>query len=250
MARATASAADGADAPGVLNLRPVVEGLVYRSSAPFGWDAHRVAGFLAEHRIETVVDLRSPAESALVPWLLDARAQGEPLPELLSAPLDPTEGRPSSRRSIDTARDLGELYLWWAEERPDMVARSLAPIAAGRTTLLHCAAGKDRTGVVSAVVHLAAGHEPEDIVGDYARTSAALPQILSALHGLYVRTHPGEELPAFAADAPPVILTAPAEAMEVFLERFLDRHGTVEDYLLSAGLDRPALARLQHELRR
>ena len=58
---------------------------------------------LQSHGIQTVVDLRSPAESALVPWLLEARAEGGRLPELLSAPLDPTEGRPHQARRLDSA---------------------------------------------------------------------------------------------------------------------------------------------------
>lgn len=222
--------------PGVLNLRPVVEGLVYRSSAPFGLDAHRISRFLAEHGIGTVVDLRSPRESALVPWLLDARAHGERLPDLVSAPLDPTEGKPSLVRDIHTADDLAELYLWWTEARPDMVVRALSPIAAGSTTLLHCAAGKDRTGVLSAVVHLAAGTDKESIVVDYARTASDLPEILSALHALHLRAHPGEEPPAFTAERPPVIFTAPAEAMRIFVERFLSRHGSIAAYLHDAGM--------------
>ncbi|MET1035291.1 MAG: tyrosine-protein phosphatase [Arthrobacter sp.] len=235
-------------APGVLNMRPVVEGVAYRSSAPFGWDAARVLRFLAEHGIDAVVDLRSPTESALVPWLLDHGGRGG-LPELVSAPLDPTEGRPSGTRPLETPSDLADLYLWWTRERPDAVVRAVTPIADGRTTLLHCAAGKDRTGVLSAVVHLAAGTPREEIVRDYAHTAVELPSVLLALRDVYLRSHPEAARRAFAAANPPVILTAPAAAMETFLERFLRRHGSAEAYLRAAGMAGASVERLAERLR-
>jgi protein-tyrosine phosphatase len=236
--------------PGVLNLRPIVEGVAYRSSAPFGWDAEAVARFLGRHGIQSVVDLRSPAESNLVPWLLEARAHGEPLPELVSAPLDPTDGIPGESRTLETPADLADLYLWWTESSPGMVVRALRPIATGRRTLLHCAAGKDRAGVVSAIVHLLAGTPAEDIVADYVRTNTDLPAIIEVLRGLYLTTHPDALLPAYAADNPPVILTAPEATMELFLLRFGQRNGTARDYLRLAGMPARELDALERLLRR
>jgi protein-tyrosine phosphatase len=233
-------------APGILNMRPVIAGLVYSSSAAFGWDAVRISAFLARYGIESVVDLRSAGESTLVPW--NFLESGAGLPELVPAPLDPSDGNPNVQHRIDTVEDLAELYLWWTQARPEMVARALSPIAAGHRTLLQCSAGKDRTGVLSAVVHLAAGTAREEIVRDYARTEAELPAILAALRGIYLRMYPERAAEAFDAAALPVILTSPARAMELFLERFLARHGSVENYLHDAGMRAVAIDALHAEL--
>lgn len=228
-------------------MRPVIDGLVYRSSAAFGWDAGRTSAFLGRYGIERVVDLRSADESTLVPWSFLESDAG--LPELIRAPLEPSDGNPNVQRRIDTVEDLAELYLWWTQARPEMVARALSPIAAGHRTLLQCSAGKDRTGVLSAVVHLAAGTGRDEIVRDYARTAAELPAILAALRGIYLRMYPQRAAEAFDAAAPPVILTSPARAMELFLERFLARHGNVEGYLHDAGMRPAAIDALHAALR-
>lgn len=237
---------------GVLNLRDIAEltarspnaparGKVYRSSQPFGWDAGAVMEFLGRQGIETIVDLRSAREAGMVPWQL-AHDAGI---DIITAPLDPSEANPAATATLVTAEDLGNHYLGWLSARPGTVVDALRPIADGRTTLVHCAAGKDRTGVITAVVLLIVGVEDELIIEDYAHTSGALPQILPALAELWAGQLPARELPMDL----PVILTAPAEAMATFLSGVRREHGSIEDYLLGAGMSEVDLASLRAALR-
>lgn len=237
---------------GILNLRDIAEltaasanaparGKVFRSSQPFGWDAAATMDFLNRQGIETIVDLRSERESGMVPWQV-AHDAGI---DVIAAPLDPSEADPAATMSLRTAADLGDYYLTWLTARPDAVIRALQPIVDGRTTLVHCAAGKDRTGVIAAVVLLVAGVEDDLIIEDYAHTTGALPQILPALAELWAGKLPGHTVPTEL----PVILTAPAEAMATFLEGVRRKFGTIDDYLLGAGMTQADLTSLRSALR-
>ena len=84
---------------------------------------------------------------------------------------------------------------------------------------------------------------------DYARTAVELPSVLLALRDVYLKSHPEAARRAFAAENPPVILTAPAAAMEAFLDRFLRRHGSAEAYLRAAGMAGASVDRLSERLR-
>ena len=66
---------------------------------------------------------------------------------------------------------IGGHYLGYLEERPEEVAGALRSITtAPGAAIVHCAAGKDRTGVVVALALTMAGVEPEAIVADYIAT--------------------------------------------------------------------------------
>jgi len=216
---------------------------VFRSSQPFGWDLEATMEFLTRQGIETIVDLRSEREAGMVPWLVAADAGID----LVAAPLDPSEANLATTMGLLTAEDLGNHYVGWLRSRPEMVVSALAPIVAGRTTLVHCAAGKDRTGVITAVVLLVAGVSDDLIIQDYSRTAGALPEVLPELAKLWVGHAPtGAERISF--ENPPVIFTAPAAAMATFIGGLRQEFGTVDSFLEGAGMDRHDLARLRRTL--
>ncbi|GAB3537196.1 tyrosine-protein phosphatase PtbB [Arthrobacter tecti] len=235
---------------GILNLRDIAEvtaasphaparGKVYRSSQPFGWDAEATMDFLGQQGIETIVDLRSEREAGMVPWQV-AHDAGI---DVIAAPLDDAD--PVATMSLQTAEDLGNFYLSWLSARSDAILNALQPIIDGRTTLVHCAAGKDRTGVITAVVLLVAGVEDELIIEDYAHTTGALPQILPALAELWAGQLPAHDVPKDL----PVIMTAPGEAMATFLGGVRRDFGSIEDYLLGVGMSEEHLSALRSGLR-
>jgi hypothetical protein len=74
-----------------------------------------------------------------------------------------------------------EVYCWWLRERGTGVAAALAAIAdAGSApVLVHCHAGKDRTGVIIALVLRLAGVTADAIADDYARSGVQLADMLA-----------------------------------------------------------------------
>lgn len=240
--------------PGVLNLRDIAEltaadprapvpGRVFRSSQPFDWDRAATMDFLTAQGIQSIVDLRSHREAGMAPWQVAADAGID----LVAAPLDPSDANPASTMGLLTAEDLGNYYVGWLHSRPTVVVDALEPIVAGRTTLVHCAAGKDRTGVITAVILLVAGVADELIIKDYAHTTGALPEILPALAKLWMGDAPAGA-GRLSMENPPVILTSPEGAMATFIKGLRREFGTVDVFLEGAGMDRRDLGRLRRTL--
>jgi protein-tyrosine phosphatase len=144
--------------------------------------------------VRAVADLRAESEVDEV----DATGPGpltrEPLVRIEHLSLLPAAGKrtdvateadapqrlPSSapeRRSLTVTS-----YLRYLAERPDSVLASLRLMAmADGATLVHCAAGKDRTGVVVAVALDEIGVDRSAIVADYARSSERIAEIVARL---------------------------------------------------------------------
>lgn len=92
-------------------------------------------------------------------------------------------------------------YLRYLERRPDSILAALRAIAEpDGATLVHCAAGKDRTGMVVALALSVAGVAKPEIAADYAHTQSQIEAILghlarSNLYGQEV-TQPDQVPPA------------------------------------------------------
>lgn len=96
--------------------------------------------------------------------------------------------------------------------------------------VFHCSVGKDRTGVLAAVVLGLLGVPDEVIVEDYALSAAAMVRVLEGLRREFPRAD--EELERFE----PVILSAQPASMAGFLEAVRRRFGSFE--ALAEALDR------------
>ena len=83
------------------------------------------------------------------------------------------EGEPPAVRS----------YLGYLTDGPEQVLGALRSLATGGpgAAVVHCAAGKDRTGVVCALALAVAGVEPEAIVADYALTAQVIDGVVARL---------------------------------------------------------------------
>lgn len=80
------------------------------------------------------------------------------------------------------AGDSAGFYVNYLHDRPDSVVAALRVMArSDGAALIHCAAGKDRTGVLSALALEVAGVTREAIIGDYVLTGQRLDQVLARL---------------------------------------------------------------------
>jgi len=233
----------------VLNLRPLAGGRILRGSQPFGLDAAATSGFLAEHGIQAIMDLRNELERSLVPWLVPggpspsnaskpdggggSTAVVGPAVELIHNPLDPNVVA-GSLQAVETPEDLGDLYLGWIRVRPDWVADALRPVAEGKRTLVHCSLGKDRTGVVSAIALMAAGESDEAVVKDYTATTRNLPNLLQVMAETWRLHVPSTPAQYFSPDL--MILQSPEAAIRHFLVGFAREFGDARSFLREAGL--------------
>ncbi|KAI0636371.1 protein-tyrosine phosphatase-like protein [Trametes polyzona] len=93
--------------------------------------------------------------------------------------------------------------------------------------LIHCTAGKDRTGVFAAVILTLLGARDEDIAADYALTKVGMQPVLPALALRFQKED------AFRENWPGLLKmgSASSQTMLAFLEHIRREHGGVEEYL-------------------
>lgn len=152
----------------------------------------------------------------------------------------PEEGRELPEASEDDI--LVQHYLGYLRDRPENVVEAVRRLAAADAgpALVHCAAGKDRTGTLVALVLDAVGVERDAVVADY---------VLSGEHveAMFRRwtTASGDPMPT---DLTPHL--PQAEAMATVLARLDAEYGTggAAGWLLAHGLEEEALARLRRRL--
>jgi protein-tyrosine phosphatase len=133
-------------------------------------------------------------------------------------------------------------YLGYLEDRPESVAGAVRAIAdAPGAAIVHCAAGKDRTGVVIALALSAVGVPAEEVIADYARTGERIEAILRRL--MRSRTYEGD-LKGSAIDRH----RPHAETMKAFLEQLSVRCGGVTEWLRDHDFGADDMARLRAKL--
>ena len=131
----------------------------------------------------------------------------------------------------DSSLTLAERYARIVETAAEPVAAAVTAIAASPgASVFHCAAGKDRTGMVSAVVLGALGVADDDVVADYAMTGAHLEAISAKLQG-----HPAYE--TTYQYVPKDAMTADAQTMSGFIAELRARHGDMGGFLRGAGVN-------------
>jgi len=186
---------------------------------------------LAPLGVRTVVDLRTPAE-------LDER--GRFVHDAVGyhhLPVLQQQWDPDALRGLDSANDaaafLADRYLEMLDEGRDAIAGALGVLAepSSLPLVFHCAAGKDRTGVVAAIVLDLLGVADDDIAADYSLSRLGMDRFRAWV----LETYP--ESANAMANQPKAFLEAPAEAMHRFLAGLRARHGSVRDYLTGLGVD-------------
>jgi len=201
-----------------------------------GWRA------LAAHGITRIVDLRWPEELAEdAPRDVDIEVVhvsvlGEGIDTEYIAELD---------AHLDSVDDVVDHYAWsyvdFLERYRDRFGRAVAAIAdAEGPVVVHCMAGKDRTGLVVALLLRLAGVAPETIGTDYSLSSERLAPVLETwIDDAADETERRKRLR---------LSGTPAEGMVRVVAEIEARYGDVASYLRAAGVGEAQLKRLRERL--
>jgi protein-tyrosine phosphatase len=135
-------------------------------------------------------------------------------------------------------------YLGYLHDRGDAVVEALRALAHGGpgAAVVHCAAGKDRTGVVCALALAVAGVPQEEIVADYALTAEVIEGIVARL----------ATSPTYAEDMDQQDLgrhTPRAQTMDRLLTVLAERYDGIPGWLESHGFGAEDQAALRARLR-
>ncbi len=237
---------------GVVNARAVVPRVLLRADNLQSLSARDVRMLVEEAALEVVIDLRTDVEVQLEgpgPMTAEPAVRIEPrslFPDSgASTDLDANPVKPWGRADEDEWPDdspVVRAYMSYLGRRPDSIVGSVRAIArADGAVLVHCAAGKDRTGVVVALALDAAGVNRDTIVDDYLATGERIEAILARLvsSSTYREELEGHDAQRHA----PVPGT-----MERVLELVDERLGGSVAWLSAHGLDHSDVERLRRRL--
>jgi len=190
---------------------------------------------LAGLPVRTVVDLREDFEVRLSPDALHGTGIA-----VLRLPVFRVTGDTFG----PSPEDLTTVYEHMVDDCGTVLATAVGHVATAEAqpVLVHCSAGKDRTGVVVALVLALLGVADEVIAEDYHLTSAYLAEeFTQAVAQLQASTGLGQRLNGQALACPPELILAT-------LERMRAGHGSVEGYLLAHGLTAEQIETLRSSL--
>ncbi|HSP72491.1 MAG TPA: tyrosine-protein phosphatase [Gaiellaceae bacterium] len=225
------------DGGGETAYRVVVRSDSVRELTDAGWQA------LGKYGVERIVDLRWAEELAEDP-------PGEAAVDVVHVPLlGPARSSPFGAEleaRLDATDDPVDYYRWsylrFLEEfQPNFAAAVAALADADGPAVVHCAGGKDRTGLVCALALRLAGVPAEAVEDDWVLSEAAWD-------------HDREEWIASAPDEVErnrrrIWSVAPRPAMAETIAELERRYGGARGYLEDAGMRPSALERLRARLR-
>lgn len=189
---------------------------------------------LLDYGVTTIIDLRSPQEVAEEPPANFKAGEQAPIYKNLAV-VDRLEQVDAAMGQSQTWTDMYKIFLDDYQDSYAPIMRAIVASPPG-AVVIHCHAGKDRTGVVAALLLSLAGVEKEAIAADYALSQ----ENLWPLYEQMAAEAGGEENISrwWKPD------TAP-ETMLATLAHLHDQYGGAETYLLDAGLKAKEIERLR-----
>jgi protein tyrosine/serine phosphatase len=199
-----------------------------------GWRA------LADHGVQRIVDLRFPEE------LAEDQPRDVDIEVVHVSVLGTAD--PEYVKELDAhlaANDIADHYAWsyveFLERYREEFGKAFAAIAdADGTVVVHCFAGKDRTGIIAGLLLRLAGVDHDTIGADYALTADNLRPRWDA----WLEETEDEEQRTKLAK----LQHTPAEAMSRVVHEIERRYGDVASYLRAAGLTDEQVDRLRERL--
>ncbi|HLR46585.1 MAG TPA: tyrosine-protein phosphatase [Deinococcales bacterium] len=190
---------------------------------------------LINRGLRHVVDLRHDHELENAPNVFNGSATVNYQNVSLFAGLAP------ERVPIGAIPTLAEMYVEILDHSQDLIVRAVEPFSTGETTLVHCTAGKDRTGIIVALLLDLLGVDRETIVHDYALTDVYLEPLRDSFRE-FAREN-GLDMEHYEH-----MISCHPDYIRTFLDHLHERYGGAHAYLLQAGMTEGQLERIRQEL--
>jgi len=211
----------------------------YRADNPHLLDVEAM-NYLYKQGLRLVIDLRSNNEVKEAPNLFASF----PLVEYVNLPIfeDLAPVIMLQKQAVDE-NPLMQFYLEAIHghgKAIKAVLRKIATIQNG-AVLFNCTVGKDRTGIIAALLLGLAGVSDEGIVYDYTLTADLIPALASKLLA-------ESKARGFNIEKHSKMLESPSEVMRMMLSDIRTKFGSIEDYLKEIGMTHKELQHLKQLL--
>jgi protein-tyrosine phosphatase len=151
----------------------------------------------------------------------------------------------AEQKHYRTFTNMGEFYLEFIRYKGfgGSIVRALEVIAdpENHPLVFHCAIGKDRTGILAAILLSALGVADEDIIEDYTLSTPYMEALLEKIRSV-------PEIAKSIMPLPDFFWTATAESMNLFLSTLKREYGSIGAYLAEQGAEPSLIRRLENAL--
>jgi protein-tyrosine phosphatase len=210
---------------------------LFRSSELHHMTSHDITRLREEIRLRSVIDLRRSRQ------LEPSSPLNEVGVEYYNIPLI-DRGNDNENVNQDFS-NMGEVYSYLVrrEEFGRRVVEALEIIAEpdNLPLVFHCSAGKDRTGILTAIVLSILGVTDEDIIEDYTLTAPYMRELIN-------RWNNDPKSSEVLKNVPEYLLKASPESMTVLLSTLKREYGSVRGYVEAHGAEVPLINRLKTAL--
>ena len=147
----------------------------------------------------------------------------------------------SESDGLDFPPSLSEMYIDLYENSKKNISEVLRVILNNPDScvLYNCMAGKDRTGIISALMLMLSGVEDDDVIADYSATEDYLIDFI-VNRKKFLSNH--------KINIPEYLFMAPANEMELTIKWLYENYNTIYEYLLSLGLSEQEIKTLKSKL--
>jgi len=242
----------------VLNLRDIggvstysgtriKSGFVFRSANPDSINKREALQLKNELGVTRIIDLRAKREKTKTSKNLKDF-------ELVSLPID-FEGKTRERlmpvlrkrNCEDIIADISnQLYLEMLDASSPVVKNVFELILSQSqgSILIHCQAGKDRTGLIAALIQMMMGADKEVIIDEYMKSNNELLQFFK--RRLFIRKMISFGI--FPSDNILYAITLRRRNIESVIGRINEKYGGIDSYLVSAGFEQRKIGLLRDKL--
>jgi protein-tyrosine phosphatase len=195
---------------------------------------------LLDYGVKTIIDLRDEweVESYPNPFAQNPAVRYMNLP-LIGDAIAESDAWKAEKGNYSETHELYARYLAHCQVQIGTIIKAIAESSS--TTVIHCHAGKDRTGIVAALVLAAVGVPSVVIAADYALSETQIEHLREQWRAYAIER--GQDMDRFER-----IHSAKPHTMLTMLSILKERYGSITSYLAMCGVSQSQLDQLRERL--
>ena len=214
---------------------------IFRSGEMLRMTSNDMTCLKEEIKLNSVIDLRNPRGQ-------EQQEEIELLDKVGAKYYNVPFRDSSLEKEIKLYKDfssMGEVYLYRIKQKEFskrlLKALEIIAVVDNYPLVFHCSVGKDRSGILAAVILGTLDITDEDIITDYILSAKSMKAIMN-------RVFSDPEVPEYVKTLPGYTWEAVPESMVIFLAGIRQEYGSIREYVQKQGADSSSFSRLENAL--